>query len=139
MNNIFENAQFGDKFRTRDGRKFVYLGKIKSLFSHECAYQGLVEDDDLMTYYNEEGKSLYCEYDNSVMSASAVEFGQVNSEEDSNDDIIGKWQEPINEKELDELADSEVYSKYTRDEPIYFEDLLIVFKRAFRIALGGIK
>lgn len=131
MNNIFENAEFGDKFRTRDGRKFVYFGKVPSLESLECAYEGLAEHNGLMTYYNEEGKSLYCKYDLPGMDASSVDFGQVNSEEDSIDDIIGKWQEPINEEELAKLATLEVNKMEIFDNNITATD---IYKAGYRKA-----
>ena len=102
MDKIFENAKFGDCFKTRDGRKFVYLGEVKSLFGHNSAIQGMIEDDDILTYYNSEGKSLYCEYNGSAINAFAIDFSQLNCDEDCETDIVSEW--TIDEEELDKLA-----------------------------------
>lgn len=88
--NIFENAYFGKPYKTRDDRKFVFLGEVKSFFGHDSAIQGMIEDDDTLTYYNSEGKSLYCEYKGSAINASYIDFNQVNCEEDCETDIVSE-------------------------------------------------
>lgn len=117
MDKIFENAKFGDCFKTRDGRKFVYLGEVKSLFGHNSSIQGMIEDDDILTYYNSEGKSLYCEYNGSAINAFDIDFSQLNCDEDCETDIVSEW--TIDEEELDKLA----WEKYPDDDdddtPLY--------------------
>lgn len=82
MSNLFENAKFGDKFRTRDGRMAIFLQKYKV---SEFRYEFAIEDYD-------EGRRFYlCKEDGSFFHKECGE------------DIIGKWQE-INEEELDKLA-----------------------------------
>lgn len=117
MKNIFKDAYFGKPYKTRDERKFVYLGEVESLFGHNSAIQGMIEDEDLLTYYNSEGKSLYCEYRGSAINACDIDFNQVNCEEDCETDIISEWQEEeISNEELDKLADDE--SLWLADTPI---------------------
>lgn len=81
MANIFENAKFGDKFRTRDGRMALYISGGLNL--HILYVEGEDEPDDFdrhgLFYYSYGGK--------------LTSF-----------DIIGKWEEPINKEELKELA-----------------------------------
>lgn len=83
MINIFENAYFGKAYKTRCCGKALYAGKLPSTTLHR-----LLVEDTLDTFnYNEFG--LYNPHGNSVY------------------DIVSEWQEEINEKELDELANDE--------------------------------
>lgn len=102
--NIFEGAKFGERFLTRDGQIFSYLGKIESLFGHNSCHQGLIENEDLMSYYNDEGKSLYAEFTGSTINASEIDFTQVNCENECSTDIVSHYHESIDEDKLDELA-----------------------------------
>lgn len=76
MKNIFENAQFGDKFRTRDGQKVRYCGK--QVLMYICELDGVLID-----FFSD---GTYC-----------------NSGE-TNLDIVSEWQEIINDEELEMLA-----------------------------------
>ena len=79
--NIFENAKFGDKFRTRDGRKAIYNGRSID------RYWLIVERHPWnMIGFNSCGRHSGLEEDI---------------------DIISEWQEEINEEELDRLAKQE--------------------------------
>ena len=78
--NIFENAKFGDKFRTRDGRMVLFN-------SPTSFYKGW--------YWMIAQGSGTCRY---------FEDGLLNIGEENSLDIVGKWEEPINEEELDRLA-----------------------------------
>lgn len=78
MENIFKDAKFGDKFRTRDGRMAILLQ------THNCAVIAINFDSYAVTHdYKMDGTSVFNCHDL---------------------DIVSKWQEPINEKELKELA-----------------------------------
>lgn len=85
--NIFENAKFGDAFKTRDGRKAIFLGlrnaERRALMLYNISttdwYIGDKKDVDICT-------------------------GMVYSSLKTTSDIIGKWNEPISGKELEELA-----------------------------------
>lgn len=115
MENIFKDAYFGKPYKTRNERKFVYLGEVKSLFGHNSAIQGMIEEEDLLTYYNSEGKPLYCEYRGSAINAFNIDFNQV-CEEDSEIDIVSEWQEEeISEEELDKLANN-YEEEYTKED-----------------------
>lgn len=76
--NIFENARFGDKFRTRDGLIGLFISQNKL--------------GDVVYICQPKG-CIYCE--RHVHSNGLC----LNGCEDSSD-IIGKWQEPINKEEL---------------------------------------
>lgn len=75
--NIFEGAKFGDRFKTRNGRMAIYG------FPEDERHVLIVENFGAVFRYKDNGVSNY-----------------------PNDkiDIIGKWQEPIDEEELDRLA-----------------------------------
>lgn len=120
MDNIFENAKFGDKFRTRDGRMAVYICE----YPNDDTYRYIVH---VKGYYKSE---LYCWLGKTNMHA-----------EDRQYDIVGKWQEPINEEELDKLAD-----EYAEEAPMsgggYYgdteywtwDDVVNAFKAGYRKA-----
>lgn len=78
MNNIFENAYFGKAYKTRDGRKAIYLGCRDSFhILSPQDYNGIIA-------YKENG--LVCEGEEQEL------------------DIVSEWQEEINEEELHKLA-----------------------------------
>ncbi len=88
---IFENSKFGDKFRTRDGRMAILW----------CYHVGnniidqamLILPNISQVLVNGNGKDLNEPYHN------------------TKNDIVAKWQEPINEEELDRLANDYRESK----------------------------
>ena len=67
MNNIFENAYFGKMYKTRDGRKAVYIQEDC------CIVEGNI---DTFSYFDDGHYSIYLE---------------------SDIDIVSEWQEPIND------------------------------------------
>lgn len=86
MKNIFEGAKFGDKFMTRDGRKAIVI----NLTPH---YQGITmaltiegDKDAFYRFYHEDG-------------TAKKEAGDTDAV-----DIVSKWKEPIDEKNLHKLA-----------------------------------
>lgn len=84
MANIFEKAKFGDKFRTRDGRTAVYIKEYYSSLWGRNMHELLIENEGFEDYESD--------------GRADVHDGELPI------DIIGKWQEPINEEELDRLA-----------------------------------
>lgn len=82
MENIFENAKYGDKFLTRDG--------LIGLFIQQNGLGDVV-------YICQPKGCIYCER---IVRSNGL---CLNGFEDSSD-IIGKLEEPINEEELDRLA-----------------------------------
>lgn len=80
MDNIFENAKFGDRFRTRDGQMVIY-GK-RSIFREELHW---IHSKDNHTY-------------------RVYDDGYVSKDKEDDLDIVSLWQEPIDEKELEEMA-----------------------------------
>lgn len=83
----FENAYFDKSYKTRDGRKaiFLYYDYETNPHSYNCWVEGVGHIN-----YNITGK----QYD--YPEDSCTEF-----------DIISEWQEPHNEEELDSLAKEE--------------------------------
>lgn len=81
MEDIFKGAKFGDKFRTRNGRIAVLwyyhvgMGIIDQMVFITTGANKLLVDGKGVSYHN------------------------------TDDDIVGKWEEPIDEKELDKLAE----------------------------------
>lgn len=71
MNNIFENAYFGKAYKTRDGRKAIYIQEDC------CIVEGNI---DTFSYF-----------DDGHYSISLKKCGI---------DIVSEWTEPINEEEL---------------------------------------
>lgn len=89
MENIFENALFGKMYRTRDGRKAIYVG-----FNPLTNYVMLVIDAfepsffDSIAYYPD----------------GAIAMGEMNNSKD----IVSEWEDPINEDKLSELANKKL-------------------------------
>lgn len=79
MNNIFENAYFGKAYKTRDGRKMIYLipcpgGEMHKLLDEDINIEHLHKNGQYAKLY-----PLPC-------------------------DIVSEWQEPVDEEELNKLA-----------------------------------
>lgn len=116
MKNIFENAYFGKPYKTRDGRKvlFLYYDYETNPHSYNCWVKGVGHIN-----YNIIGKPY--DYPND----SCTEL-----------DIISEWQEEINEKELDKLAEEYVEQIDFVDSTVKYvckED----FKAGYRKAMEG--
>ena len=106
MNNLFENAKFGDKFVTRDGRNALYLSK-----------------DEYSMLFAVEGCNCIvgCDHDGIMMYPC-----------DSGYDIISRYVEPIDEEELDRLAQEAYPSDYSSS--LYYDpetDANIELREAF--------
>ena len=110
MNNIFENAYFGKAYKTRIGRKAIY---IKNLSDYTYHHQLVLDNGDIGVYDNF-GKP----YGDNVL------------------DIVSEWHEEINEEKLDELA-SKIYP-YDEDniplQGIYMCNLRNIWKAGYRKA-----
>ena len=94
-NNIFENAKFGDKFKTRNGRKAFYIHTKKDKVSKEIYHYVIIENDGTMPrMYNSYGSVLSGSYKFDIMSRLE-------------DDSTSKHKELINEENLEKLASDE--------------------------------
>lgn len=109
MENIFENAYFGKLYKTRDGRRAVYLK-----FLHNNEHHLYVENTGIMD----------CTQDGLYIS-------MVGRLEDL--DIISEWQEPIDEDRLDKLA-KEYEENYPLDDSAYSYYCYDGFKAGYRKA-----
>lgn len=78
MENIFENSYFGKAYKTRDGRKALYI-QYDNVMDKHC-------------FLPEDGRFTYCFNDGMVFESETCV------------DIISEWQEEINEEELHKLA-----------------------------------
>lgn len=72
MENIFENAKFGDKFKARNGRMAIYL----KYWEYEESPHDLIVDDEGFPF----------EY-------SCTENGFFNADSESPYDIVSRWEE----------------------------------------------
>lgn len=55
MKNMFENSYFGKPYRTRNGRKAIYIKKVFGIIYH---HQLVLDDGDIEVYHNF-GKRFY--------------------------------------------------------------------------------
>lgn len=85
MSNIFEGAKFGDAFKTKDGRKAIYDG-------YENNYRFLILDGGFDIICNDDGIDTI-----------------------NDNDIVGRWVEPIDEKTLNDMA-VELAAEYCKDK-----------------------
>lgn len=114
MENMFENAYFGRSYKTRDGRKTIYLGESEY-------FELAVSDGDDYYYtlnYNFKGEPI--------------------EHLSSNDDIVSEWQEEIDEEELDELAINLIYEildDFQDGEKVTFNLLKDLVKAGYRKAM----
>lgn len=92
MASIFKKAYFGKAYKTNDGRKFIFLGFIHPFFGRGKAIEGIIECNDLFTYYNVKGKPLYCEYSGYEKTAEYVNFKRI-LRDCKELDIISEWTE----------------------------------------------
>ncbi len=81
MKSIFENARFGDKFRTRDGRMALY----------HC--------------YDERHNKHFLFFEGYSFQYGVCPDGKRGEGSECNNDIVSEWEEEINEEELEKLAD----------------------------------
>ena len=86
MNNIFENAYFGKPYKTRDGKKILF----------QCA------NADCVCLVTEEHCISY-NFDGTVWGIFEPE-----------NDIVSEWQKPIDEEELDKLAEEYFVTTYNQ-------------------------
>ena len=110
-NNIFENAYFGKEYKTKDGRKALYLNYCSSTKYHE-----LITDD--------------------LQDIECDDYGFF-IEDDIDNNIVSEWEEEINEEEFDKLALRYTpielrYKGYSIDEL-----MILSFKAGYRKALNN--
>ena len=79
--NIFKDAKFGDKFKTRDGRMAIYLTDKDEKRNIMFAIQTVTKDDCLLLKTTSRGKTIY-EYEENPIPEKDVCY-----------DIVSKWEE----------------------------------------------
>lgn len=79
--NVFEDAYFDKAYKTRDGRKAIFVINMGGHYGHP--YRLVIENEDNFFNYDKYGRMAKIEM---------------------NSDIISEWHEEINEVELDRLA-----------------------------------
>lgn len=95
-NNIFENAKFGDKFKTRDDRMAIF---VKSEGTNN--FHPDVEAECIL----EEFSYVIIDKSHPMISKGSKCFSDgTNIYDDSNEDIISRWEETVDEERLDTLA-----------------------------------
>lgn len=106
MNNIFENAYFGKAYKTRDGKKAIYL----RMFIYN-GYNYLFSTGNLEFFVNDKGK----------VDKSIYPFGE---------DIVSKWQEPIDDGKLEAMAQEYVH----QSKPLFDGDCVSCYMAGYRKA-----
>lgn len=98
MKNIFENAYFGKVYKTRDGRKAIFLYSTeKKLFKeYLLCYTLFIEDETDFYHYDTDGLNFSGGY--AELEDGTIEYWGT--------DIVSEWEEPINEEKLEELAEA---------------------------------
>lgn len=97
MENIFENAKFGDKFRTRDGRMVIF---VKSEGTNN--FHPDVEAECIL----EEFSYVIIDKSHPMLSKGSRCFSDgTNIYEHSDEDIVGKWEKPVDEEKLHKYAE----------------------------------
>lgn len=93
MMNIFENAYFGKQYKTRDGRKAIYLADVTNDMSdlHRTYVEGADRGENYL-YVHSSGRVL-------KDAQNAL-------------DIVSEWQEPIDQSKLCDLADNYCKENY---------------------------
>lgn len=107
MKNVFENAKFGDRFITRDGHKALYITKDSDIHKL-CIENGYV------LYYNGDGTyNCFNEFDDY--------------------DIVAELNEPIDENELDMIAEkNNPYEMIGLYETYYADKFHLIFNEGFK-------
>lgn len=99
MNKIFENAYFGKPYKTRDGRKVLYH-----------SYNNIYPDNPYQSHHN-----LILEKKDGIRDTVWIwcnDYGHVEEHVEgewlyeTNSDIVSEWKEPINDDELDKMAEA---------------------------------
>lgn len=114
MNDIFKNAYFGKPYKTRDGRKAIF---IVDMGNYNFPYRLVIDGNDSFSNYNEYGRMYSTELPN---------------------DIVSEWQEEINEEKLDKLANNEYPDDDDDDVSLYGidrTDQREAFKTGYRKAM----
>lgn len=115
MDNIFKDAKFGYIYVTKNGHKNSFCAFTTSNGEH------------IARLYREGWGVVFFHLDGRVHSG--IEFGS-----GIDFDIIGKLEEPIDEKELDKLAREECYVFLNGEEILDTTALAVGFKHGYRKA-----
>lgn len=104
MDNIFENAYFGKAYKTRDGRKAIYVGGCRCVIENNT-------------------NSLFRFRSNGMSEGWATDV-----------DIVSEWQEEIDDKTLNTLADESFYDSGWGDSDNSLDAYIDGFKKGYRKA-----
>lgn len=116
MSNIFENAKFGDKFVTREGKMAIYVAKHE-----DRGYYSGVSTEISHTYALENRCTVHWCNDNGINLSFIEDF-----------DIVGRWKEPIDEDCLETLV--ACYEKENGYYEYCSEDIEEAYKAGYRKA-----
>lgn len=114
--NIFENAYFGMAYKTRDGRKGLYIG-VNPLTN----YVMLVIDNFEPSVFD--GVAYYPD--------GTIVMGETNNPED----IVSEWHGDVNINHLEKLAKE--YSLWLADVPIQEQRFIDGFEEGYKAAKRG--
>jgi len=105
---ILFNAKFGDTFITRDGKKAIFLDKMLYRYSDDYNI-GFVRIQVATQEKIDYTDGTYKSFANIIDTYD--ESGKVNvwSKKRDGDDIVGRYYEPTDEKELNEMAHNSVH------------------------------
>lgn len=121
---IFDGAEFGKVYMTRDGHKALYITKVSD--KHKLC----IENGDVSFYNGDGTHNCFNTSDDFDMPKRHIDY-----------DIVGEWKEQIDEKELHNLADEnnsyEFLGYYeTRDADKLYSVFNEGFKMGYRKAKG---
>lgn len=127
MDNIFENAYFGKAYKTRDGSKAIFICERTNcaVWDLDRPYACVIEGYGEIWNYFPNGRLYFVE-----------KF-------ETENDIISEWEEPINEDELDKLANKKMLEEIKiakQSESLgqcYGVDFVSGFKVGYRAAKKG--
>lgn len=117
--NIFENAYFGKPYKTRDGRKAIFI--------QPYGYWVAIQDEINTHSYFEDGHILLDGKEHPL-------------------DIISEWEEEISEEELNKLAERDVSKRLKNAKLMVYitprgvftcPDLTDIYKAGYREALNN--
>lgn len=104
MKNLFENAKFGDRYKLRDGRMAIYLSTYYGGSENDKENPPFIDVDfavEVHIIYVDGSEKRFHRIDQ--YDGATGKFNKWATEEDDWD-IVGKWEEPIDEEKLDKLA-----------------------------------
>lgn len=122
--NLFEGAEFGNMYQTRDGRRATFISH------YEGSNNPFGIPEHVQLFVEKDGRALDFYMDGRIWR---VNMYQHESDGHEGIDIVSRYHEPVDEKKLDKLAD-EYERKITENQVGYVEYNLDSFKAGYRKA-----